>query len=141
MESDRIFRIVVLEDNEFYNKLLTKQLQNYTGIISAQKNLNFDIQSYTSPVDFIDKLNPDTDIAFVDYYLGNSVTGMDIIKQIREKCKNCKIIIISQVRTIKTAYQTLEEGAMEYIFKDSNALAKSCFVLEDVLNASINDKV
>jgi response regulator of citrate/malate metabolism len=130
------FRIVVLEDNEFYNRLLTKQLQNYTSIITAQKNYNFDILSYTSPVDCVTNFKPDTDIAFIDFYLGNSITGLEIIRKIKEVSPTCKVIIISQVRNAKTSFQTLAEGALEYIFKDKNALARSCFIVEDIINES-----
>lgn len=129
------FRIVVLEDNEFYNRLLTKQLQNYTDIIAAQKNYDFEIASYIHAVDCLANLNKDTDIAFVDYYLGD-ITGLEIIKKIKEKSPDCKIIIISQVRNVKTTRSTIAEGALEYIFKDHNALARSCFILEDIINNS-----
>ncbi|HYG15899.1 MAG TPA: response regulator [Bacteroidia bacterium] len=138
MQPFKFFRIIVLEDNEFYNRLLTKQLKNYTDVISAQKNYGFEIQSYTNPADCLNNLKEDTDLAFVDFYLGNSVTGLELIKQIKEKSPNCKIVIISQVRSVKTAFHTLAEGALEYIFKDSNALARSCFILEDIINSSTN---
>jgi response regulator of citrate/malate metabolism len=136
MGYSKFFRIVVLEDNEFYNRLLTKQLQNYTSIITAQKNYNFDILSYTSSVDCVTNFKPDTDIAFIDFYLGNSITGLEIIRKIKEIAPACKVIIISQVRNAKTSFQTLAEGALEYIFKDKNALARSCFIVEDIINES-----
>ncbi len=129
------FKIVVLEDNEFYNRLLTKQLQNYTDIISAQKNYNFEINSYLHAVDCLTNLKEDTDIAFVDFYLDN-ITGLEVIRKIKEKSPDCKIIIISQVHNVKTSQNTISEGALEYIFKDRNALARSCFILEDIINAS-----
>ena len=71
------------------------------------------------------------------YYLGD-ITGLEIIKKIKEKCPDCKIIIISQVRNVKTTRATLAEGALEYIFKDRNALARSCFIVEDIINAAQN---
>ncbi len=133
----KTFKIVVLEDNEFYNRLLTKQLQNYTDIIAAQKNYSFEVSSYLHAVDCLTNFKADTDVAFIDYYLGD-ITGLEIIKKIKEKCPDCKIIIISQVRNVKTTRATLAEGALEYIFKDRNALARSCFIVEDIINAAQN---
>lgn len=135
MRSQKNFRIIVLEDNEFYNRLLTKQLQNYTDIISAQKNYSFEINSYLHTVDCLTNLKEDTDIAFVDFYLDN-ITGLEVIKKIKEKSPDCKIIIISQVQNVNTTRNTISEGAFEYIFKDRNALARSCFILEDIINSS-----
>jgi DNA-binding NarL/FixJ family response regulator len=129
------YRITVLEDNEFYNRLLSKQLKNYTDIISAQKNYDFEISSFMSPHDFLANLKEDTDIAFVDFYLG-SLTALEIITKIREKCRDCKIIVISQVRNPQSMYNTISLGALEFIYKDTAALARSCFIVEDIINST-----
>ena len=42
------------------------------------------------------------------------------------------------MRNVKTTRATLAEGALEYIFKDRNALARSCFIVEDIINAAQN---
>ncbi|MFZ5554398.1 MAG: response regulator [Bacteroidota bacterium] len=130
----QIFKIVVLEDSSFYNNILTRQLEYYTNAIAMDKKCEFNIQSFTSSVDFVRNLQPDIDIAFVDYYLGNGVTGSQIIREIKKVCKNCKIIIISQSRSMRTGTMTLTEGAKDYIYKDKHALSKSCFIVEDIVN-------
>lgn len=128
----------MLDDSEFYNRLLTRQLQNYTDIISAQKNFEFEINSFVNPTDFVTNLKDDTDIAFIDFYLGN-ITALEIIKKIKDKCENCKIIIISQARNSMASHNTINEGAMEYVHKDRNALARSCFIVEDIINNTQNN--
>lgn len=128
------FKIVVLEDNEFYNTILTRQLKNYTNEMETAKGCTFDFESYTNPGDCIRNLKPDTDIAIIDYYLGESKNAMDILKVIREKCKDCKVVIISQFKNIKTYYETLNNGAYHFIYKDRQALAKSCYVIEDIIS-------
>ncbi len=132
------FKIIVLEDNEFYNTILTRQLKNYTNEMELGNNYSFDIESYTNASDCLRNLKPDTDIAIVDYYLGESKNALDILKAIKATCNNCKVIIISQFKNIKTYYQTLNEGAYHFIFKDRNALSKSCFAVEDIINQSLN---
>src|ERR1700747_1433542 len=115
MSTQTQFKIVVLEDNDFYNNLLTRQLQNYTGEIALDKGYRFDISSYTSSTDCLKNIQPDTDIAIVDYYLGESKNALDILKVIKQKCPNCKVIVISRVKNIKTSYETLNEGAFTFI--------------------------
>ena len=131
------FKIVVLEDNEFYNNILTRQLKNYTNEISFDKGYTFTIDSYISAHDCVRNLKPDTDIAIIDYYLGESTNALDILKVIQEKCVNCKVIIISQFKNIKTYHQTLNQGAYHFIPKDQDALAKSCYIVEDIINEQL----
>lgn len=135
------FKIIVLEDNEFYNTILTRQLKNYTSEMELDNNYSFDIESYTNANDCLRNLKPETDIAIVDYYLGESKNALDILKAIKATCSNCKVIIISQFKNIKTYYQTLNEGAYHFIFKDRNALSKSCFAVEDIINQSLHPGV
>ncbi len=128
------FKIIILEDNDFYNNLLTRQLQNYTDAIAEDKGYEIEIQSYTNASDCIRNLKPDTDVAIVDYYLGDSKNALDMLKVIKEKSPDCKVVVISQVRNIKTSFETLNEGAFTFIYKDRDALMNSCHLVEDVIN-------
>jgi DNA-binding NtrC family response regulator len=132
------FKIVVLEDNEFYNSMLTRQIKGHTDEMHDELGYDFEIDSYTSSTDCMRNLKADTDIAILDYYLGESKNAMDILKVIKDKCKDCKIIIISQFKNLKTYYQTLNEGAYHFIFKDRSALEKSCTVIDDIVNERLN---
>jgi len=128
------FKIVILEDNEFYNNILTRQIKNYTDELSKDRGYVFEIDSYTNAKDCLKNLKQDTDIAIIDYYLGESKNALDILKTVKEKCIDCKVIIISQFKNVKTYIQTLNEGAYHFIIKDQNALTKSCVVIEDIIN-------
>jgi DNA-binding NtrC family response regulator len=141
MNSQIQFKIVILEDSDFYNKILTRQLQHYTGEIAFDKGYNFDIQSYTSVNDCLRNLKTDTDIAIVDFYLGESKNALDILKIIKQTCTDCKVIIISQAQNVETYYKTLNEGAYHFIYKDSEALAKCCFIVEDIINERIRSRI
>lgn len=134
MSTQGPFKIVILEDNDFYNNLLTRQLQNYTDAIAEDKGYEFEIQSFTNASDCIRNLKPDTDVAIVDYYLGESKNALDIIKVVKQKCPGCKVIVISQVKNMKTSFETVNEGAMTFIYKDRDALMQSCVLVEEILN-------
>lgn len=136
VQYQKVFRLMILEDNELYNDVLTHQLEYYTAVLAIEKNCRFEIHSFTSPNDFIRNLRNDTDIAFVDYYLGNGVTGSDIIKKIKERCWECKVVIVSQARNIKTTFLPVVDEAIDFVFKDMNALPQCCFLLENVVDSN-----
>jgi DNA-binding NtrC family response regulator len=141
MKTKHEFKIVVLEDSDFYNNLLTHQLKNYTDAIAQDKGYSFDIESYRNSNDCLRNIKPETDIAFVDYYLGEGINGIDVLKKIKEKCKDCKIIIMSQVTTLKTSIQTVNYGASDFIIKDRFALNRSCYIVEEIINERIQSGV
>ncbi len=141
METSNQFKIVVLEDNDFYNQLLTRQLENYTSEIAKDKGYSFDISSYTNATDFLKNLKTDTDIAFVDYYLGENKNGLEVLKIIKQKCPDCKVVVISRENNIKTSLQTLNEGAYTFIYKDQGALIESCVLVEEIIKDRLNPLV
>lgn len=133
MRNDYYFKIMVLDDSEFYNSMFIEQLNTFTNMLSIKLNYKFDISSYISSNDFIRNLKLDTDVIFLDYYLGNGITAPKMLKQIKEKCKNCKAIVISQVKELQTTLKSFSLGAVEFIFKDKDAIANSCYILENIL--------
>lgn len=139
-EEKKVFRIVVIEDSEFFNSVLTRQLQNYADALALERNCKFEIRSFTSPADCIRNMNEETDVAFVDFYLGNGITAVEMLEKIKRKCKNCKVIVISQVRSMKTSIMTITKGALDFIFKDVNALARACFIVEELVNERLSFK-
>ncbi|MBA3987302.1 MAG: hypothetical protein H0X63_12205, partial [Flavobacteriales bacterium] len=90
METQKQIKIMVVEDSEFYNSVLSKQLKNFTDVLSYLKNVTFDIQSYTYSQDCIRNITKDIDIIFSDYYLGNRITAFDVLQQVKKTCTNCK---------------------------------------------------
>lgn len=133
-EEKKIFRIVVVEDSEFFNSILTRQLQNYVDALALEMNCKFEIQSFTSAHDCLRNMNEETDLAFVDFFLGNGVTAVDMLEKFKQKCKDCKVIVISQVRNMRTSILTITKGALDFIFKDVNALPRACFLVEELAN-------
>jgi DNA-binding NtrC family response regulator len=131
--AEKSVKIVVIEDNEFFNQLLTTRLKNYIYPIADDQQFNLMVKSYTNPKDALRNMEQDTDIVFLDYYLGDSVNGMDVMKKIKKACSSCNVIIISQVKSLQTSLVTLLEGASEFILKDKNAITKSCYIAEEMI--------
>lgn len=133
MIAQKQIKIVVLEDSEFYNSVLTRQLENFTEEFSLLNNIHFSIQSYTHSEDCIRNLKEDVDIVFSDYYLGNSITASDILKHMKEKCSLCKFVVLSQTEDEFIIEKLLSDGAFAVLHKDKDALSKSCLVIEEIL--------
>ena len=119
-----------MEDNEMYNALLTKKIQLYTDSLSLDTNYVFEIFSYISLGDCIRNLREDIDIIFLDYFLVKNITALDIFKKLKETCKRCKIFIISRTQDAEIIRKALEAGVDDFIFKDKNALAYSCYLIK-----------
>lgn len=127
-------RIVVLDDSDFYNRLLTRQLQSYTRTIAKATDYHFDIESYAHADDCIRNLKSDTDIAFVDYYLGNGVTAQDVIREISRNCNHCKVVVVSKSRNVFTEGKSLDQGASAFLYKlDKYTLQRSCFFVDELV--------
>lgn len=137
MKTPNKFVITVLDDNVFYNRILTKRLKSYTDMLgfAFEKDYEFDIRSYTAAKDCLNELHEDTDVVFLDYFLDNKINAADLLESIRLKCKTCKIVVISQMQTIGTVLQLLPENSVEFIYKDEEALSKSCMIVDDIVTA------
>jgi DNA-binding NtrC family response regulator len=136
-EHQKIFKVIILEDNELFNDVLTRQIEYYTTTLGMERDCLFEVHSYTSPADFIRNLRNDTDIAFVDYYLENGITGSDMVEKIRERCWDCKVVIVSQKRNLATASVHMTDETIDFVFKDNQALPKCCVILESIVDSNL----
>jgi response regulator of citrate/malate metabolism len=133
MKDKKVMKIVVMEDNEMYNALLTKKIQLYTDSLSVDTSIEFKIFSYISLGDCIRNLKEDIDIIFLDYFLVKNITALDIFKKIKETCKHCKIFIISRTQDTDIISKAFKRGVDDFIFKDKYALAYSCYLIKKVV--------
>ena len=131
-------KIMVLEDSEFFNSVLTKTLTNYLEILSEEKGFKYDIQSFTSVKDFIRNLKSDTDVVFMDYYMGGGLTAPSVISWMKPVCNNCKIIVVSQSNDGALKQKVYSEGAAEFITKSKDSLFRACIVMEEIIYEKSN---
>ena len=125
-------RIAIVEDNELYNHLLTTGLKNHLTSIPVNGILEVEICSYTNAKTALTEIDETFDIVFLDYYLGDSVTGLDILKKVKQLNPACKVIIVSQIKSSKTQ-EVLNEGADDFIYKDPVAIRTSCYKAANII--------
>ncbi|MGZ3901717.1 MAG: response regulator, partial [Bacteroidia bacterium] len=113
---------------------------DYFENLGVLTNCVFSIKSYTNTHDFINNLSPDTDVALLDFYLGEGETALKVMEQIKEKSKTCKVIIISGIKNIHSYYKTFWLGAVDFIAKDRTAPLRSCRLIESIFAEKLGVK-
>lgn len=138
MEKQRQLKIALVEDSDFFNTVMTKSITNHADEITFNNHdILIEVKSYTHATDFIKELDEDLDLVFLDYYLDNGYNGQQVIKLIKQKCRNCKIIVMSQNRNKETVLETAKNGATEFIDKDNYTFTRACIFMEDVLKSKL----
>ncbi len=108
--NDKPFKIFVVEDNEWYNKLLVHNLS---------LNPDFDIESYTNGAECIKNLNHQPDVVTLDYRLPD-MKGIEVLKSIKQYNNDIQVILISEQDDINVVVSLLKEGAYDYIVKSND---------------------
>src|ERR1051325_3346608 len=102
------FSIFVVEDDEWFNKLLMH---------TASLNPDFEVKSFSSARDFLSQLSiRQPDAVTLDYRLPDA-TGGEVLQKIKELSPNTEVVIISEQENIETAVELLKLGAYDYIVK------------------------
>jgi CheY-like chemotaxis protein len=118
--------VLVVEDNEYYNNLISNVLLQSTHFFRQKVKYQLVLHSFINSNDCMQKIESsefkDEDvIAFVDYNMGNGITGAQIIRQLKKRNSNTLTVLLSQSKTIKEK-STLNNHDF-YVVKDSFAPA------------------
>ncbi len=100
--------IFVVEDNEWYNRLL----QHHLSMIEENH-----VRGFLSGKEFLTHLHERPDIITLDYRLPD-IKGSELLKKIREFDEGIEVIIISEQADVQTAVDLLREGAFDYLVKN-----------------------
>jgi len=128
MKADKIFipfRIVIVDDDDFYNKLLARGIKTNSEKILMDNGFNLELSSFTHLDDFLEQLPETNSVIFIDYYLDNKQVASKAIQSIKERSPQSKIVIISQEMSYSTAVETVLKGAHEFIQKGPDFIEKA----------------
>ena len=109
MESNT-FKIFVVEDDEWYNRLLVHNLS---------LNPDYEIQSFATGKSCLDQLHQQPDVVTLDYRLPD-MKGLEVLKQIKEINEGIQVILISEQEDIEVVVDLLKHGAYDYIVKSKD---------------------
>lgn len=101
------FVIYVVEDNEWYNKLLVHNLS---------LNPDFVVETFFSGEELMKALSKKPDVITLDYRLPD-IDGERLLKKVKDFDDKIEVIIISEQGDIETAVDLLRAGAYDYLVK------------------------
>ena len=108
--SEKPFKIYVVEDSEWYNKLL---------VYTLSLNPDYEIKSFFNGGDLLKSLHESPDIITLDYRLPD-MTGLELLDKIREGNSDAQVILISEQSDIDMVVTLLKKGAVDYITKSDD---------------------
>ena len=105
--SDHPFTIYVVEDDDWYRKLLQHNLT---------LNPDYKVEAFDSGGSFLKALKNKPDVVTLDYKLPDK-NGEELLKEIKAYDPAIEVLIISEQSEIETAVNLLKAGAYDYITK------------------------
>jgi DNA-binding NtrC family response regulator len=108
--TEKPFKIFVVEDSEWYNKLL---------VYTLSLNPDYEVKSFYNGKDFLNSLHESPDIITLDYRLPD-MTGLEVLKRIRQENSDVQVILISEQSDIDLVVTLLKMGAADYITKSDD---------------------
>lgn len=104
---EKPFKIFVVEDDEWYNRLLVHNLS---------LNPDYVIESFSNGKDCLNNLDKNPDVVTLDYRLPD-MQGLEILKRIKAENEEIQVILISEQDEIDVVVELLKFGAYDYIVK------------------------
>ena len=117
-------KIFVVEDNEWYNRLLVHTLS---------LNVDYEVKSFHNAGDFLKYLHEAPDIITLDYRLPD-MNGLDLLKKIREENSEAQVILISEQSDIETVVSLLKHGVYDYIVKTNDIRERLLLTVQNIRN-------
>jgi two-component system, NtrC family, response regulator AtoC len=105
---EEYFTIYVVEDNDWYNRLLVHYLT---------MNPEFQVKSFFTGKDLLNHLHERPDVITLDYRLPDA-KGSELLRKIRDFDEGIEVIVISEQDDVQTAVDLLKEGAFDYLVKN-----------------------
>lgn len=136
MKHPSVYKIAVLDDSPVYSNVLSQHLLRYAKSEHRRRGAIIHLQTFTSSQDFIEHIDPETDLAFIDYYLENAITASEVLPMLRVRAPRCSVVIISRSLDAKSLLRS-PSAAASFILKDKNGLTNSSRVLAEWLDDQI----
>ncbi|MDZ7742330.1 MAG: sigma-54 dependent transcriptional regulator [Bacteroidota bacterium] len=104
------FKIFIVEDDELYGAMLKHHLS---------LNPDNEVYHFTKASEFLKNLYKNPSLVSLDYRLPD-MSGMDVLKKIKEHDKDLPVIIVSGQEDVNTAVELLKKGAYDYFVKNED---------------------
>lgn len=123
-------KVFIVEDDPLYRALIKHRI-NSIGI--------YNILLFSSGESCLKMLYEKPDILLIDYELEN-MSGIDLLKIIKIEIPESKVIFISSTNNSKIISQAINNGAIDYIEKNFNALGKLEILIMKLIQSNISNQ-
>lgn len=117
-----LLKIFIVDDDPLFSKTLKLHLS---------LNPDYDVEIYPDGRKCLENLYKKPSLICLDYNLPG-MSGLEIMRKIKDSSKNIPIIIISSQHDVKIAVELLKEGAYDYIVKDEDLFQRLWKALADI---------
>jgi len=124
--NEKPFKIFVVEDDEWYNRLLVHNLS---------LNPDYEIESFTTGKDCLNNLNKNPDVVTLDYRLPD-MQGLEVLKNIKAENEEIQVILISEQDEIDVVVELLKYGAYDYIVKSKDIRERLLNTVQNIRNGA-----
>ena len=112
MEKRNSVLVFIIEDNEWYGRLLAHHLE---------QRIQCTVRRFTTAQAALTQLHERPAVVTLDYSLPDA-TGEEVLTKLRERLPDVAVIVISAQEDISTAVALLQQGAHDYLTKDEHTL-------------------
>lgn len=114
--------VYLVDDDDMYLK---------TAVHTLSQNRSFDIKSFTSGEKALEaaksaKRKPN--VIVLDYFLNteesSAISGLEILKQVKQEKINAEVIMLSGQENIDVAVNSVKYGAYDYVVKNKSAFIR-----------------
>jgi DNA-binding NtrC family response regulator len=106
----KAMKIFVIEDDEFYGKVLRHHIS---------LNPDYEVELFANGTDAIKALRDKPDLITLDYSLPD-MSGFEVLRRIKDQLPEVPVVIISGQEHVETAMTLLREGAHDYLTKNEH---------------------
>ncbi len=108
--SNKPYKIFVVEDDDWYNRLL---------VHSLSLNPEYEVHGISNGKDCISRLSENPDLITLDYQMPD-MKGLEVLQRIKKENERIQVILISEQQDIETVVELLKQGAYDYIVKSND---------------------
>lgn len=130
----KTIKIFLVDDDQLYLDALSYVLAEKTPNYSAE------IQTFTTGEACLEHMKENPTVVVLDYYMNSSVkeamNGIAVLKKIKIKHPNVKVIMLSAQDSINIASEMLEHGAFDYVGKNESAFVRIKNIIANISKTS-----
>lgn len=126
------FRIFIVEDDIIFAKIISHHLS---------LNPEYEVEIFPDGKSLLKNLFKNPALISLDYNLPD-MTGLEVLKQIKEFNPDTPVVIVSGQQDVATAIELLKKGAYDYILKDQDTKERMWNITKNIReNVALKQKI